>query len=83
MSKTSVFKSEFLTNDYVVPAFVFGRERQSFQLKHLHQTGALDWKGLAVLASALFVHLALLTICVIIINLPTCDQCRSVHRKKI
>ena len=36
MNKSSVFESDFLTNDSLVPAFVFCRESQS--LTRLHQT---------------------------------------------
>jgi hypothetical protein len=36
MINSSVFESDFVTNDSLVPAFVFHRERQS--ITRLHQT---------------------------------------------
>jgi len=44
MNKSSVFDSDFLTNDSLVPAFVFGREGQRITrpaingIYDLHQT---------------------------------------------
>jgi len=38
MDKSSVFDSDFLTNDSLVPAFAFGCESQSVQMTRLHQT---------------------------------------------
>ena len=38
MNNASVFESDFLTNDSLVPAFVFCRESQSVQMTRLHQT---------------------------------------------
>jgi hypothetical protein len=42
MNNASVFESDFLTNDSLVPAFVFCHERQS--ITRLHQTSiGINW----------------------------------------
>ena len=48
MNKSSVFESDFLTNDSLVPAFVFCRGSQ--RLTRLHQTSiGIDWIAKIVL----------------------------------